>query len=116
MIAALKALVEELRKSRAHTYASENADHYRGFDAGVRYAADRLAAILRQQAGGDGCYPILISDDGGKHWHHWGAGFKTKEAADEEVVRLSELHKGDQFRVGENAAPTQPPAPGEAKP
>ena len=42
----LKKLVEELEASRAHTYGSENADHYRGFDAGQRDAAKRIRAIL----------------------------------------------------------------------
>lgn len=29
---------------RAHTYASENADHYRGFDAGTAACAKRIRA------------------------------------------------------------------------
>lgn len=33
---------------RAHTYASENADHYRGFDAGTAACAKRI----REQAKG----------------------------------------------------------------
>lgn len=37
-------LVEKWRKNRAHTYSSENADHYRGFDAGLKRCADELEA------------------------------------------------------------------------
>jgi hypothetical protein len=35
-------LARRLMASRAHTYASENADHYRGFDAGQQRAAELL--------------------------------------------------------------------------
>jgi hypothetical protein len=41
----LEKLEKELRVMRAHTYASENADHYRGFDAGIRYAAERIKML-----------------------------------------------------------------------
>ena len=37
--------LKELRESRAHTYASENADRYRGFDAGQQRAAESLAPV-----------------------------------------------------------------------
>ena len=40
-------LVEEFKKSRAHTYASENADHYRGFDAGQLRAGESLERLIR---------------------------------------------------------------------
>lgn len=46
LTAALKpvfALEERLRTEKAHTYASENADLYRGFDNGCRRAAEWLA-------------------------------------------------------------------------
>ena len=40
-------LVEKWRMSRAHTYSSENADHYnRGFDAGLFRCAEELKAAL----------------------------------------------------------------------
>lgn len=41
-------LAEKWRASRAHTYASENADHYRGFDAGQLRAAQDLEAALAE--------------------------------------------------------------------
>ena len=44
------ATLEEAAKAcesfgRAHTYASENADHYRGFDAGTFACAKRIRAL-----------------------------------------------------------------------
>jgi len=36
-------VLEQLAKP-AHTYASENADHYRGFDAGIVRARQRVLA------------------------------------------------------------------------
>lgn len=54
---AARALVEQWRNSHAHTYASENADLYRGFDNGCRRCADQLEAVLSAllaQAGGQG--------------------------------------------------------------
>lgn len=44
--AALEKLIKKWRASRAHTYASENADLYRGFDTGCGRCADELAALL----------------------------------------------------------------------
>ncbi len=44
----LSELEKQFRSSRAHTYASENADHYRGFDAGQLRAAESLQAWLRE--------------------------------------------------------------------
>jgi hypothetical protein len=44
----LSELEKQFRESRAHTYASENADHYRGFDAGQLRAAESLQAWLRE--------------------------------------------------------------------
>lgn len=38
-------LAREMRESRAHTYASENADHYRGFDAGQIRAAEYVERL-----------------------------------------------------------------------
>jgi hypothetical protein len=38
-----EAAIESLKRfGPAHTYASENADHYRGFDAGVQRCIERL--------------------------------------------------------------------------
>jgi len=57
-------LVEELKKSRAHTYASENADHYRGFDDGQIRAAETLERLIRawdewlSRAIPDGALPV----------------------------------------------------------
>ena len=34
---------------RAHTYASENADHYRGFDAGQDSAQAEVLRLLREE-------------------------------------------------------------------
>lgn len=47
---ALKAGLERAARAcesfgRAHTYASENADHYRGFDAGTQSCAERIRAL-----------------------------------------------------------------------
>ena len=44
-------LARELHQQRAHTYASENADLYRGFDNGCRHAANRIEAIFAQKEG-----------------------------------------------------------------
>ncbi len=44
----LSELAQQFRASRAHTYSSENADHYRGFDAGQLRAAESLEAWLRE--------------------------------------------------------------------
>ena len=44
----LSEFAEGLREQKAHTYSSENADHYRGFDAGMAHAADLLQAWLRE--------------------------------------------------------------------
>ena len=44
----LSELAQQFRASRAHTYASENADHYRGFDAGQLRAAESLEARLEE--------------------------------------------------------------------
>lgn len=47
-------LAEKLKASKAHTYASENTDHYRGFDAGCLSSAGRievLAERLRAEKG-----------------------------------------------------------------
>ena len=44
----LKQLEEKWRNRRAHTYTSENADHYRGYDVGLRAAADELAAFRKE--------------------------------------------------------------------
>jgi hypothetical protein len=49
----LRALVKQLKSSRAHTYASENADHYRGFDAGQLRAGEALEAILGPEQAGE---------------------------------------------------------------
>lgn len=38
-------LAREMRESRAHTYASENADRYRGFDAGQLRAAEYVERL-----------------------------------------------------------------------
>ncbi len=43
----LWALVDKLKSSKAHTYASEHADHYRGFDVGQLRAAESLEALLK---------------------------------------------------------------------
>ena len=48
--AALK-LARELRNQKAHTYASENADMYRGFDNGCQHAAGRIEAIFSPKEG-----------------------------------------------------------------
>lgn len=38
-----EAAIDSLKRfGPAHTYASENADHYRGFDAGVQRCIERL--------------------------------------------------------------------------
>lgn len=42
--AALK-LADEMIRQRAHTYTSENADHYRGFDAACRVYGKRLRSL-----------------------------------------------------------------------
>lgn len=42
---------------RAHTYASENADHYRGFDAGTEACAKRIRALKRGDGGSAGEKP-----------------------------------------------------------
>lgn len=39
-------LVEKWRSERAHTYASENADLYRGFDNGCHRCAEALELWL----------------------------------------------------------------------
>jgi hypothetical protein len=39
-------LLEKLRKSYAHCYNSENADHYRGYDAGKLRAANDLQPLF----------------------------------------------------------------------
>lgn len=44
--AGLAGLMEKWTHSRAHTYASENADLYRGFDNGLASCAEQLAALL----------------------------------------------------------------------
>ena len=49
-LALLHGLVEKWRASRAHTYASENADLYRGFDNGCARCADELEASLASYA------------------------------------------------------------------
>lgn len=41
----LRGLAAKWRAERAHTYASENADHYRGFDAERLRSADELDAL-----------------------------------------------------------------------
>jgi hypothetical protein len=43
----LNALLAKWEDQRAHTYASENADHYRGFDAGQQRCAEELRAVLK---------------------------------------------------------------------
>jgi hypothetical protein len=53
----LASLIAKWRSSRAHTYSSENAEHYRGFDAGQLRAAEDVEALLRalaKQQGGEG--------------------------------------------------------------
>lgn len=58
----LDAIAEEIERhldrlgKPAHTYASENADLYHGFDAGVRRCSEALrplAAVLRGEGGKD---------------------------------------------------------------
>jgi len=44
-IKTLETVMRELRESRAHTYASENAGLYRGFDNGQKRAADSLQPV-----------------------------------------------------------------------
>ena len=44
----LSEFAEGLRAEKAHTYSSENADHYRGFDAGMAHAADQLKERLAE--------------------------------------------------------------------
>ena len=44
----VRELVPKLHTSQAHTYASVNADHYRGFDAGLQRAAEWLEATLKE--------------------------------------------------------------------
>lgn len=41
-----KAMAKKWENNRTHTYASENADHYRGFDNGQLRAAQSLLALL----------------------------------------------------------------------
>tara|TARA_Y100000034_G_C6900387_1_gene416240 strand:- start:2170 stop:2646 length:477 start_codon:yes stop_codon:yes gene_type:complete len=45
-LSAIEALPDKLRSMRAHTYASENADEYRAYDAGLAKAADMIEAAL----------------------------------------------------------------------
>ena len=47
----LAGLLEEWRNSREHTYSSENADHYRGFDAGQLRAAQALDPFVERLKG-----------------------------------------------------------------
>ena len=42
----LRELADRWRKEHAHTYSSENADHYRGFDAGRLRSAEELEAVI----------------------------------------------------------------------
>ena len=44
----LSELVKEIRKREPRNWSSENADYYRGLDAGIVYAADLLEAWLRE--------------------------------------------------------------------
>ena len=44
----LSEFAEGLRGKKAHSYSSENADHYRGFDAGMNHAGELLQAWLRE--------------------------------------------------------------------
>ena len=44
-------LAKELRQLKAHTYASESADLYRGFDNGCRHAAGKIEAIFAPKDG-----------------------------------------------------------------
>jgi hypothetical protein len=39
-------LSQEMRASRAHTYSSENAEIYRGFDSGQLRAAEQIEALI----------------------------------------------------------------------
>ena len=45
-LASLRELIERWEAERAHTYSSENADHYRGFDAGRKRCAEELGRWL----------------------------------------------------------------------
>src|SRR5690242_19605445 len=47
LLAGLEKMAERWQKERAHTYASENADHYRGFDDGRLRSAQELEAAIR---------------------------------------------------------------------
>jgi len=41
----IRGLAAQFKNSRAHTYASENADHYRGFNSGMLRASEALDAL-----------------------------------------------------------------------
>lgn len=43
-------LAAKWRKERAHTYASENADLYRGFDNGRLRSAEELESLAKENA------------------------------------------------------------------
>src|SRR5690242_3791447 len=47
LLAGLEKMAERWQKERAYTYASENADHYRGFDDGRLRSAQELEAAIR---------------------------------------------------------------------
>lgn len=42
----LEGLLRDWRDRRTHTYASENADHYYGFEAGQQSAADEAQPFV----------------------------------------------------------------------
>jgi len=46
---ALTQLAKGWRESRAHTYASENADLYRGFDNGCLRCAEAIERLLKSK-------------------------------------------------------------------
>lgn len=48
LIRKLRQLAKKWREERAHTYASENADYYRGFDAGRQASAKKLLSVIRE--------------------------------------------------------------------
>jgi hypothetical protein len=46
LVKALRELARRWNEERAHTYASENAEHYRGFDTGRQRSAEELLWVV----------------------------------------------------------------------
>ena len=66
----LKVLIEKWRASRAHTYASENADLYRGYDNGCHRCADELEAVLAAASRSLGAQQVIVGTcrNGASHY------------------------------------------------